>query len=143
MKTSRITLVLAVGLLALTACNTAQLESSGAYIAAEAATTAILQKNPSVLPVAKAIVADWAAFQGGKLTAADEASLLQQIVAATKGSVTPTEAALLDGAVQQVLANQNATAPTPLQGAAGAIIQTVVNGMARAITVYTTPAPAS
>ena len=127
--------------LALTACQTAQLEASGAYIAAEAATAAILAKNPSVLPVAQAIVADWAAFQGGKLTAADEAGLLQQIVSATKGSVTPTEAALLDGAVQQILANQNATAPTPLQGAAGAIIQTVVNGMARAITVYTTPAP--
>jgi len=43
--------------------------------------------------------------------------------------------------VQQILANQNATAPTPLQGAAGAIIQTVVNGIERAIVVAQTPAP--
>ena len=141
MKTKIASVLLVAAGLVLTACNVAQVEASGAYIAAEAATAAILQKNPSVLPVAQAIVADWAAFQGGKLTAADEAGLLQQIVSATKGSVTPTEAALLDGAVQQILANQNSTAPTPLQGAAGAIIQTVVNGMARAVTVYTTPAP--
>jgi hypothetical protein len=139
MKTRILSVVsLAVGL-ALTACNVAQLESSGAYIASEAATAAILAKNPSVLPIAQAVVADWAAFQGGKLSAANEAALLQQVVAATKGAVTPTEAALLDGAVQQILANQNATAPTPLQGAAGAIIQTVVNGIQRAVTVYTTP----
>jgi hypothetical protein len=124
----------------LTACNTAQLGASAAFIGGEVATAQILAKNPSVLPVAQAIVADWAAFQGGKLTSAGEAALLQQIVAATKGQVTPTEAALLDGAVQQILANQNATAPTPLQGAAGAIITDVVNGIARGIAVYTTPA---
>ena len=124
----------------LTACNTAQMQASAAYIGAEVATTAIISKNPSLIPVAQAIVTDWTAFQGGKLTGAQEAGLLQQIVTATKGSVTPTEAALLDGAVQQILANQNATAPTPLQGAAGAIIQTVVNGIERAIVVSQTPA---
>jgi hypothetical protein len=125
----------------LTACNTAQIQASAAYIGAEVATTQLITKNPTLIPVAQAIVNDWAKFQGGKLTAADEAGLLQQVVAATKGQVTPTEAALLDGAVQQILANQNATAPTPLQGAAGAIIQTVVNGIERAIVVAQTPAP--
>lgn len=129
-----------VGALALTACNTAQLEASAAFVGAEVATTAIISKNPQLISVAQAIVTDWTAFQGGKLTGAQEAGLLQQIVTATKGSVTPTEAALLDGAVQQILANQNSTAPTPLQGAAGAIITTVVNGIQRAIVVAQTPA---
>jgi len=133
--------VILAGALALTACNTAQVESSAAFVGAEVATTQIISKNPALIPVAQAIVTDWTAFQGGKLTSVQEAGLLQQVVAATKGQVTPTEAALLDGAVQQILANQNATAPTPLQGAAGAIIQTVVNGIQRAIVVAQTPAP--
>jgi hypothetical protein len=128
------------GTLALTACQTAQLEASAAYIGAEVATAQILQKNPKLLPVAQTLVTDWNLYQGGKLTAADEAALLQQIVAAAKSQVTPTEAALLDGAVQQILANQNTTAPTPLAGAAGAIITDVINGVSREITVYTTPA---
>lgn len=130
----------AAALLGLAACQTAQIGASAAYIGAEVATTQILQKHPETLPVAKAIVADWAAFQGGKFSAVDEAGLLQQVVASTKGQVSPTQAALLDGAVQQILANQNATAPTPLQGAAGAIITDVVNGIARAIVIYTPPA---
>ena len=133
-------IVLFAALLGVTACQTAQLEASAAYIASEAATAAIVAKNPQSVPVFQALVHDWNAFQGGKLTAQDEANLLNQVVAATKGSVTPTEAALLDGAVQQILANQNATAPTPLQGAAGAIIQTVVNGIARELVVNGTPA---
>lgn len=123
-----------------TGCNAPQAEASAAYIGAEVATTALISKNPSLAPVASAIVTDWNAFQGGKLTGAQEAGLLQQIVTATKGQVTPTEAALLDGAVQQILANQNATAPTPLQGAAGAIIQTVVNGISRAVILAQAPA---
>ena len=135
--------ILFAAVLGLTACNTAQIGASAAYIGAEVATTQLLTKNPKLLPVAQAIVADWSKFQGGTLSSADEAGLLQQVVAATKGQVSPTQAALLDGAVQQILANQNATAPTPLQGAAGAIITDVVNGMQRAIVVYTTPAPAS
>lgn len=133
-------IVLFAALLGVTACQTAQLEASAAYIASEAATAAIVAKNPQSVPVFQALVHDWNAFQGGKLTAQDEANLLNQVVAATKGSVTPTEAALLDGALQQILANQNATAPTPLQGAAGAIIQTVVNGIARELVVNGTPA---
>ena len=80
----------------LTACNTAQIQASAAYIGAEVATTQLITKNPALIPVAQAIVNDWAKFQGGKLTAADEAGLLQQVVAATKGQVTPTEAALLE-----------------------------------------------
>lgn len=124
---------------ALCGCNSAQVGASAAYIAAEASTATILQKNPSLLPVAQLLVADWAKFQGGKLSAQDEATLLQTIVAATKGKLNPGEAALLDGATQQVLANQNATAPTPLQGAAGAIITDVINGVAREIVVYTSP----
>jgi hypothetical protein len=139
MKTKLVYILAVAAGLVLSACNTAQVEASAAYVGAEVATTAIISKNPSLIPVAQAIVTDWTAFQGGKLTATQEAGLLQQIVTATKGSVTPTEAALLDGAVQQILANQNATAPTPLQGAAGAIIQTVVNGIQRAITVAQTP----
>ena len=140
MKTKLVTFLAVAAGLVLSACNTAQVEASAAYVGAEVATTAIISKNPSLIPVAQAIVTDWTAFQGGKLTGAQEAGLLQQIVTATKGSVTPTEAALLDGAVQQILANQNATAPTPLQGAVGAIIQTVVNGISRAIVVAQTPA---
>jgi hypothetical protein len=128
------------GAFCLSACQTSQIQASAAYIASEAATAAIVSKNPQTVPVFQALVHDWNAFQGGKLTAQDEANLLNQVVAATKGSVTPTEAALLDGAVQQILANQNATAPTPLQGAAGAIIQTVVNGIARELVVNVTPA---
>lgn len=138
MKT-KILSVLAVAF-ALTACNTAQVEASAAYVGAEVATAQILAKNPKVLPIAQAIVTDWSKFQLGTLSAQDEAGLLQQIVAATKGKLDAGEAALLDGAVQQVLANQNATAPTPIQGAAGAIITDVVNGIARAIVVYQTPA---
>lgn len=125
--------------LALTGCNSSQIGASAAYIGAEVATTQILTKNPGLLSTSQLLVSDWAAFQGGKLTAANEAQLLQQIVTATKGQVTPTEAALLDGAVQQILANQNATAPTPLQGAAGAIITDVVNGVARANTIFVAP----
>jgi len=140
MKTRLTSVILFVGALALTACQIAQIEASAAYIASEAATAAIIAKNPQTVPVFQALVHDWNAFQGGKLTAADEAGLLNQVVAATKGSVTPTEAALLDGAVQQILANQNATAPTPLQGAAAAIIQTVCNGIARELVVNGTPA---
>lgn len=136
---SKLTILFAA-VLGLTACNTAQLGASAAYIGAEAATAQILQKNPSLLPVAQLLVADWTKFQGGKLSAQDEASLLQAIVAATKGKLNPSEAALLDGATQQVLANQNATAPTPLQGAAGAIITDVINGVAREIVVFQTPA---
>ena len=127
-------------LIGLTACSTAQLGASAAYIGAEAATAQLLQKNPSLLPTAQLLVSDWTKFQGGTLTSKDEAALLQTVVAATKGNLSPTQAALLDGAVQQVLANQNASAPTPVQGAAGAIITDVVNGIAREITVYTTPA---
>ena len=139
MKTKLVTFLAVAAGLVLSACNTAQVEASAAYVGAEVATTAIISKNPSLIPVAQAIVTDWTAFQGGKLTGAQEAGLLQQIVTATKGSVTPTEAALLDGAVQQILANQNATAPTPLQGAAGAIITDVVNGVARANTIFVAP----
>lgn len=143
MKRHLLALLLLPASLLLDSCNAPQAEASAAYIGAEAATAAIIQKNPATVPVIQALVVDWNKFQGGKLTAQDEANLLQQIVAATKGSVTPTEAALLDGAVQQILANQNATAPTPLQGAAGAIIQTVINGVGRELVVNGTPAPTS
>lgn len=125
---------------AIVGCQSAQAGASAAYIAAEVGTTQILQKHQELIPVAASIVKDWSAFQGGHFSAADEAGLLQQIVASTKGQVTPTQAALLDGAVQQILANQNATAPTPLQGAAGAIITDVINGIARALVIYTPPA---
>jgi hypothetical protein len=135
-----ITIIILASAFVLSACNTAQVQASAAYIAAEAATAAIIAKNPQTVPVFQALVTDWAKFQGGKLTASDEAALLNQVVAATKGSVTPTEAAVLDGAVQQILANQNATAPTPLQGAAAAIVQTLINGIARELVVNGTPA---
>jgi hypothetical protein len=85
------------------------------------------------------LVTDWNKFQGGTLTSADEAGLLQSIVAATKNKLTPVQAALLDGATQQILANTNTTAPTPLGGAAAAIITDVMNGVAREILIYTTP----
>lgn len=140
MKNKIVSLLVFAAALVLAGCQSAQIGASAAFIGAEVATTQILQKHPETLPVAKSIVADWAAFQGGKFSATDEAALLQQVVAATKGQVTPTQAALLDGAVQQILANQNATAPTPLQGAAGAIITDVVNGISRAIVIYTPPA---
>src|ERR1700753_4398147 len=107
-------------LIANQACTTSQAIASATYIAAEVATAQILAKNPKVLPTAKLIVADWQSFQLGKLSAQDEATLLNSIVTATNKQLTPSQAALLDGAVQQILANQNTTAPTMLHGAAGA-----------------------
>lgn len=142
MKIKNIAIIFAAAL-GLTACSTAQLGASAVYIGAEVATSNILSKNPSLLPVAQALVTDWQKFQNGTITPDDEANLLSRIVAATKGQVTPTQAALLDGAVQQILANRNASAPTPLQGAAGAIITDLINGVQRAVVVYTTPFPAS
>lgn len=123
----------------LSACNAPQAEASAAYIAAEAATAALISKTPALLPVVNSLTADWNAYQGGHLSAAQEATLLQQIVTATGNKLNPTEAALLDGAVQQILANQNTTAPTPLTGAAGAIVTTVINGAARAAFLATPP----
>lgn len=141
MKKIIIPSILAACALVFAACQ--QVTASGIYIGAETATAAILKKNPSVLPTLKLLTADWSKYQGATLTANDEAALLQSIVSATKQSVTPEEAALLDGAVQQILANQNATAPTALSGGAAAIISTVMNGISREIVVYTTPTPAS
>lgn len=132
--------LLAVGALAFSGCtNVPQAEASAVYIAAEAATAAIIQKTPSVIPTVNLLAADWTAYQGGKLTQAQEATLLQSIVAATKGKLNPTEAAVLDGATQQILANTNSSAPTPLGGAAAAIITTVINGASRAVAIYTPP----
>lgn len=130
----------ALASLFVSACSTPQLEASGAYIAAEVATTSILQKHPESLPALKLLVVDWGKYQGGTLTSADEATLLQTIVTATKGNLSPAQAALLDGATQQVLANVNTTAPTPLGGAAAAIITDVVNGAGRALAIYQPPA---
>ena len=84
---------IAFAVLALVGCSLPQAESSAVYIASETATAAILAKNPGVIPVAKTLVADWSLYQAGTLTPAAEASLLQQVVASTKGAVTPTEAA--------------------------------------------------
>lgn len=123
--------IASAAMLSLTACNTAQVEASATFIAAEAATAGLIQKNPAVVPVAQLIVTDWAKFQGGKLTSTDEASLLQAIVTATKANLTPVEAATLDGAVQTILSNTNSLQPTALSGAANAIITDLVNGIAR------------
>jgi hypothetical protein len=117
-----------------------QLEASATYVAAEAVTAELISKEPQTLPTLQLIVADWAKFQGGKLSATDEATLLNSIVQATGKHLNPFTAAVLDGAVQQVLANQNATAPSPLTGAAAAAITDVVNGIARAVVVATAPA---
>ena len=122
-----------------TACSTNQAIASATFIAAEVTTTAILQKNPQLLPLAQTLVDDWQKFQLGKLTAQDEADLLKQITAATSKKMTPVQAALLDGAVQQILANQNVTAPTALSGAAAAVITDVMNGVARALVIYVAP----
>jgi hypothetical protein len=129
--------------LTLSACALNQAEASATYIAAEASTAALLQSNPNLLPTVELLTADWTKFEAGKLLPTDEATLLNTIVAATKSKINPTEAAVLDGAVQQLLANQNATAPTPLTGAAGAIVTDVINGVGRAVVVYTTPAASS
>ena len=137
MKTHIAILAIAFGL---TGCVLNQAEASGAYIAAEAVTAGVIAKNPSVVPTLQLIVHDWTAFQGGKLTAADEAVLLQSIVQATGKKLSPVQAAVLDGAVQQVLANQNASAPSPLTGASAAAITDVVNGIARELLVNGTPA---
>lgn len=138
MKT-KLVIALAAGLL-LSACQTPQLEASATYIAAEVATTAIIQKNPKLIPVVTLLTQDWVKYQGGTLSASDETALLQQIVVGTKNQLTPVQAALLDGATQQIVANQNNTAPTPLQGAAAAIVSDVMNGAARAVAIYTPPA---
>ena len=138
MKT-KLVIALAAGLL-LSACQTPQLEASATYIAAEVATTAIIQKTPKLIPVVTLLTQDWVKYQGGTLSASDETALLQQIVVGTKNQLTPVQAALLDGATQQIVANQNNTAPTPLQGAAAAIVSDVMNGAARAVAIYTPPA---
>lgn len=132
-------LAILLSAISFTGCATAQLEASGVYIAAEGVTAAILQHNPAALPTLQLLVADWNKFQGGTLTSTDEATLLQSIVTQMKGKLSATDAALLDGATQQVLANRNTTAPTPLQGAAGAILQTVMNGVARELVIYSPP----
>lgn len=136
-----ISLIIAALALAFTGCQLPQIEASATYIGAEAATAAILQKNPQALPAIKLLVADWGKYQGGTLTGTDEALLLQQIVAATKQSLTPVQAATLDGAVQQILANVNTTAPTPLGGAAAAVVTDLINGVAREVTIYVPPTP--
>lgn len=128
--------IIAIAALAfLTACQLNQAEASATYVAAEAATADLISKHPEYVPAVKALVADWTKFENGTITPQDEVTLLQTIVTATKAKLTPTEAAVLDGAVQQILANQNATAPTPLKGAAGAVISTVLNGAGRALTI--------
>jgi len=58
------------------------------------------------------------------------------VVTATGQKLSPAQAALLDGSVQQILANQNATAPTPLGGAAAAIVSDVIGGVSRGLVVY-------
>ena len=130
--------VIAVALFA--GCTTPQAEASGAYIAAEVATAQLLQTNPGALPALKLLTADWTKYQGGTLTSADEATLLQAIVTATKQKLTLSEAALLDGATQQIIANTNTTAPTPVGGAAFAIVSDVMNGISRELVIYTPPA---
>lgn len=127
---------------AIAGCSTPQLEASGAFIAAEVATAQILQKHPEQLPTITLLVVDFNKYKGGTLTATDEAVLLQTIVTNTKQKLTPVQAALLDGATQQMLANTNATAPTAIGGAAMAILTDVMNGVARELVVYSTP-PAS
>lgn len=129
--------------LPLVGCATAQLEASAVYVGAEVASAQLLTKHPAYLPIMVQLTSDWRKYQGGTLTATDEATLLQTIVTNTKGSLSPTQAALLDGATQQVLANVNTTAPTPMAGAAAAIISDLLNGVSREIVIYTTPAPSS
>ena len=118
-----------------TACSLPQAEASGAYVAAETGTAALVAKNPALRAPIALLVADWSKYLNGTLTPADEVAALQSIVAATKSGLSPTQAALLDGATQQFLANQNASAPTPIGGAAAAIITDVVNGAGRALVI--------
>ena len=61
MKT-KLVIALAAGLL-LSACQTPQLEASATYIAAEVATTAIIQKNPKLIPVVTLLTQDWVKYQ--------------------------------------------------------------------------------
>jgi hypothetical protein len=117
-----------------------QFGASATFIAAEAATAALLQKKPAILPTLKLLVTDWAKFQLGQLTQTDEAALLQSIASATAAKLDPVEAALLDGATQQVLANTNTQAPTPLSGSAAAIVTTLMNAISRALAIYVPPA---
>lgn len=138
-KYTLLVIAAALGLAFLPACTLPQAEASGAYIAAETGTASLIAKNPKLTPVIALLVADWPKYLAGTITPADEVAALQAIVAATKGSLSPTQAALLDGATQQFLANQNATAPTPIGGAAAAIITDVVNGAGRALTISAPP----
>ena len=114
----------------------AQIEASGLYIAAETATAAVLKKNPQVLPTLKLLTADWAKYQGGTLTA-DEATLLQTIVTATKQQLTPKEAALLRRHSTDFGESEHHGSDRSWRR--GCIIITVMNGISREIVVYTTP----
>ena len=125
----------------LPACSTPQAEASAVYVGAEASTAALLQKTPTALPTLKLLVADWPKFESGAITSTDEVALLNGLAQATGKQLSPVQAAALDGAVQQIIANQNATAPTPLQGGAAAIITDLINGVGRELTIYTPPAP--
>ena len=139
MKTRILSLLAVAVAMFSSSCTLPQAEASAAYIAAETGTAALIAKNPKLVPPLQLLVADWPKYLAGTLTPADEVAALQAIVAATRGSLSATQAALLDGATQQFLANQNTTAPTPIGGAAAAIITDVVNGAGRALTISTPP----
>ena len=111
-----------------------QLQADGTYLAADAATAAVINKNPKVTPTLQLVVTDWNKFQTGKLQSADEATLLQNIVVATAGKLTPVEASTLNAAMSIVIANQSNPAPSPLTGGAATAIQDVINGIQAAIT---------
>lgn len=140
MKTRILSVLTLAAALVAAGCSLPQAEASGAYIAAETGTAALIAKHPEMRAPLTLLVADWPKYLAGTLTPADEVAALQAIVAATKGSLSATQAALLDGATQQFLANQNASAPTPIGGAAAAIITDVVNGAGRALTI-SAPSP--
>ncbi len=141
MKIKIVSLIAALGFaLSIGCANISQAEASAVYIASEASTAALLQKNPQYLPTLQLLTQDWTKLQNGTLLPSDQVTLLQSITTATAGKLDPVKAALLDGAVQQLLANQNNTAPSPLTGAAAFAVTDMINGVARAIAIYSPPA---
>lgn len=135
-------LIAALGFAFLPGCaNMSQAVASATFITAEATTAALLKSNPQYLPTLQLLTQDWTKLQNGTLLPVDQVTLLKSITASTAGKLDPVKAALLDGAVTQLLANQNNSAPSPLTGGAAFAVTDMMNGVARALLIYTAPVP--
>jgi len=121
-----------------------QLIASGSYIGIEAATAAILQKNPGMLPGLTQLAADLPAIANGTILPAEEAADLASIVQqlqASQGQNGVIIAALLDGTVTQVQSNVNHSAPSILTGVASSYVLMAAHSIAAGCKVVASALP--